>query len=293
MQIPSGAETRATIAASLLKLNPKQHLALCASMLSDERTPMASRQKIAQSLIDSNLEEARATLVEAVKIAPERSQPKLAVILAAGKAGAETLLRETEAGKISPRLLQDRALKEKILASKPSEAEGRIGKLTANLTPLNAELQKKIEQRRGAFQPGLASAPRGMAVFEKTCAVCHQIDGKGAVVGPQLDGVGARGVERILEDVIDPNRNVDSAFRTTLFTLKDDDVVSGLFRREEGAQLVYADTTGKEITIPKDNVKERRQGELSLMPEGLADGLTPEELNDLLAFLLTKNGAKK
>ena len=96
-----------------------------------------------------------------------------------------------------------------------------------------------------------------------------------------------------MEDILDPNRNVDTAFRSTMFILNDEDVVSGLFRREEGELVVYADSTGKEQTVPKKNVKERRQGELSLMPENFADVIPANEFNDLIAFLLTKTGAKK
>ena len=87
--------------------------------------------------------------------------------------------------------------------------------------------------------------------------------------------------------------NVDHAFVTTTFVLADGDVISGLFRREEGETIVYAEPTGKENTISKKQVKERRQSELSLMPEGLADALRPQEFNDLIAFLLSKSGTKK
>ena len=70
-------------------------------------------------------------------------------------------------------------------------------------------------------------------------------------------------------------------------------VWSGLFRREEGETIVYAEATGKETTISKKNVKDRKQSELSLMPEGLAESLTPQEFNDMIAFLLSKTGSKK
>jgi putative heme-binding domain-containing protein len=158
--------------------------------------------------------------------------------------------------------------------------------------PLNEQLQKQIEQRRTGFHSSNALASRGLAVFNKTCAACHQIDRQGALVGPQLDGLGARGLERIIEDIVDPNRNVDHAFRTTTFVLADGDVVSGLLRREEGETIVYAEPTGKETTVPKSRVKERHTSELSLMPEGLADALTPQEFNDLIAYLLSKTAAK-
>ncbi len=293
LKVPASIETRAGLVTALLALNAKQHVATCADLLNDPNASTALRQKLAQALSDANLDEARMALLIAIRTAPERNQSKLAAPMAANKPGAEALLRDIEGGKLSARLLQDRTVKEKIVAAKLAGADARLARLTKNLTPLNEQLQQQIEQRRAAFALAHGSAARGALVFERTCGVCHQLDGKGAVVGPQLDGVGARGAERIIEDIVDPNRNVDSAFRSTNFLLDDDDIVSGLFRREEGEQLVYADSTGKEQSIAKKRVKERRPSELSLMPEGLAEGLPPQELNDLIAFLLTKNGAKK
>jgi putative heme-binding domain-containing protein len=121
--------------------------------------------------------------------------------------------------------------------------------------------------------------------------VCHQVGGQGGLVGPQLDGIGARGVERLCEDILDPNRAVDHAFRTTLLVLKDNDIVSGLFRREEGQTVVLADSTGKEIRVQKNQVAERKESDTSLMPDNFGELLTTEDFNDLLAYLLS-NSAK-
>jgi putative heme-binding domain-containing protein len=293
LEISASPDTHANIAIALLALNPARSVKLGSNILNTSSLSLATKQKVAQALIDANNEDARMAVVSAIKSAPEREQSKLALALTATKPGAETLLSEVEHGRVPARLLQDRTLKEKVIAAKPADAAVRLTKLTENLSPLNLELQKLIDQRRKSFASARSSAVAGAPVFEKTCAPCHQIDGKGNVVGPQLDGIGARGAERVLEDILDPNRNVDSAFRTTIFVLDDGDVVSGLFRREEGEQIIYAESTGKEQAVAKSRVKERKPSELSLMPEGLADGLSAQEFNDLLAFLLSKSGAKK
>ena len=149
-----------------------------------------------------------------------------------------------------------------------------------------------IAARMNGFHSAAADPAEGRRVFDAHCAVCHQIDGVGGLVGPQLTGIGDRGVERLSEDILDPNRNVDRAFRQTLVTLKDGEVQGGLFRREEGDLLVFADATGKEFSLKKGDVAERRESDQSLMPENFGETLPPAVFNQLLAYLLTKRGGR-
>jgi putative heme-binding domain-containing protein len=110
--------------------------------------------------------------------------------------------------------------------------------------------------------------------------------GQGAKVGPQLDGVGARGLARLLEDVLDPNRNVDQAFRSMVLSLQSGQVASGLLLREEGDVLVIADNEGKEQRYLKEEVEERKLSNVSPMPAGFGEKLSERELADLMAYLL-------
>src|SRR5688572_20661389 len=165
--------------------------------------------------------------------------------------------------------------------------------LTKGLSPVSTELQKLFESRVAGYRPAKAKPVDGAILFTKHCAACHSIDRQGGNVGPQLDGIGTRGLERICEDVLDPNRNVDQAFRTTLLVLKDGEVVSGLFRREEGELVVLAESTGKEISVPRKAIVERRESDTSLMPENFGELLSQEEFDHLMAFLLARSGAAK
>jgi putative heme-binding domain-containing protein len=203
------------------------------------------------------------------------------------------LLLNVESGALPARLLQDRGLRDKVLAAKPNSAAQRINLLTKDMAPANAATEKLIEERRRMFEPAATSAERGKAIFTQTCATCHRLDGAGNLVGPQLDGIGNRGLERLLEDILDPNRNVDRAFRSHLITLKSGDVVTGLPRREEGEMLVLADSAGKEFSVRFSEIESRRESELSPMPTNLGDMLPADQLNDLLAFLLAKRSEAK
>jgi putative heme-binding domain-containing protein len=280
------ADARAAAAKALGAVGPgKTYPALIAVLSNAEEAPVL-RAKIGVVLGELNLRETRAALVAALSTVPYGLQRQFGLALASSSEGGEALLQAVAEGKASAHLLQERDIHDRLIASKPANVNERLIQLTANLAPPDRARQKLIDERRAAFNPGTASATLGAAVFKQNCAVCHSIDGQGANIAPQLDGVGARGLDRLVEDILDPNRNVDRAFRTTLLILKDGDVQSGLFRREEGEMLVLAESTGKEISVPKAAVKERRESETSLMPDNLVDIVPPADLNHLLAFLL-------
>jgi putative heme-binding domain-containing protein len=97
--------------------------------------------------------------------------------------------------------------------------------------------------------------------------------------------VAVRGPERLLEDILDPNRNVDEAFRTTVAMLADGRVVSGLRVRDEAADVVFVDATGRELRVPQAEIEETTVTPLSPMPANMGDQLGEGALPDLIAYL--------
>ncbi|MGZ5543213.1 MAG: PVC-type heme-binding CxxCH protein, partial [Limisphaerales bacterium] len=280
--------SRAAAAKALMVLNPANHASELGSVLGNAAESLKLREDCAKVLAESKSSSADTFIVTTIATAPQGLQTQLALALASKTEGAEVLLAAVENGKASRRLLQDKTIKDRLVSSKPTNLEKRLEELTRGLPTVDAERQKLIDERATAFSPKEASATAGAEVFKKNCMVCHQLDGQGATVGPQLDGVGNRGADRIVEDILDPSRNVDPAFRVTLFTMKDGDVESGLFRREEGEMIVYADTTGKEHSIPKADVAEKRQSQLSLMPDNFGQAISSDDFNNLIAYLMSK-----
>ena len=283
---------RAAAAKALGQLEINPHLDPAGNILLSSVEPMKLREQVAEVLGATGDPKAIGLLAESLKTAPSTLQKQVALALAGSISGAEALLMAVASGGASPRVLQDTAVRERLLASKPRDVAERIQLFTAHLSPPSEERQKLLAARRAAFQrgAGVTATSTGAEIFKQQCSVCHAVDGQGASIAPQLDGVGARGADRLLEDILDPNRNVDRAFRTLLVIRKDGEVESGLLRREEGEMVVLADSTGKELSIPKADVREQRESETSLMPDNFADLLSVDDLNHLLAFLLSKTG---
>ncbi len=277
---------RAAAVRALLAIDSQKYVPSFAGQLMDTNQAAVFRERLAGIMAEVNSAEARAAVIAALGTMPRRSQTTVATVLAGSAGGSEALLSAAEQRKLSPAVLADRPVKERMKAAKVPKFEERFDAVTKSLPEANAELVRLMDERRAGFDAEHASATRGAAVFAKSCALCHQIDGQGVIIGPQLDGVGNRGLERLIEDVLDPNRNVDPAFRYSIVTLKDDTSVTGLQRREEGETVVFADATGKEVTVAKKDIAQRRESELSLMPSNFSEVLKLEEFYDLMAFLL-------
>jgi putative heme-binding domain-containing protein len=222
-------------------------------------------------------------LTLAFKTASTHQQVSLAELLAASKHGARILLDLAP-----PSVLAEPLVSSKIKALGDDSLSAHLNKLTSALPPQNAAVNALIAQRLTTFDPAKADKLRGQQVFLQTCTPCHRIGVVGNLVGPQLDGIGVRGPERLLEDILDPNREVDPAFRLHILKLKDGSVTTGLVRRDQDDALVYADAAGQEHSVPKTMLAGDDVSPFSLMPSGFGDVLTPQQLQDLLAYLLDR-----
>ena len=290
---PDAVRTQALSA--LVAIDPAKSVAPLKQLLSETTESLALREHVGNLLGQTGQDEARAALLEAIPISPLRLQTSMAVWVATERKGAEALLAAMEAGKVAPRILLAPPVDVKLRASGVADVEKRISALRESLPPDNQSLADLVQVRQTRFRNETSSRDlaRGTEVFGKKCAACHQLSGQGARIGPQLDGIGIRGPERLMEDILDPNRNVDQAFRTSTLALKDGQVLSGLLLREEGEVVVLANNEGKEITIPKNAIDERSIVQLSPMPANFADQVSEEEFFDLIAYLITKREQTK
>ena len=276
----------AAAAMALVKIDAKFALPVIESAVRNSDTPLALRCDIVDSLRQTHDPASRAFLLSLLQVAPARLASSVVDALARSREGGVALVESIEQGRGSPQLLADLGVQNRLRVVGGPQLEKRIAKLLENLPKIDERINQLIAARAAEFAKASPSAEHGSLVFQKACAACHQIAGKGNKVGPQLDGAGNRGVERLLEDVLDPNRNVDVAFRATILTLDDGQVANGIIVREEGPVVVLVDSKGNEQRIAKSKIEQRTQTKLSPMPANIVDQLSPQELNDLLAYLL-------
>jgi putative heme-binding domain-containing protein len=290
----NGSETRRGAAlAALAEIDPKKHTGLLGQILTDSSDPIALRERAANILGTLNQPQAQEELLKGLASAPERLAIAIATGLAGSRTGAAKLLEAVTGGKASARLLQQPPVELRLAGSKLPEWKERVAKLTRGLPPADQRIQGLLKTRHDGFLAAKTDLALGLKVYEKNCGICHQLANKGSKIGPQLDGIGNRGLDRLLEDIIDPNRNVDQAFRSTTLTLTNGQLVSGLVLREEGEVVVVADAQGKEVRVPKKTIEERSVSQLSPMPANLVEQIPEADFYNLMAYLLEQRPAKE
>jgi putative membrane-bound dehydrogenase-like protein len=117
------------------------------------------------------------------------------------------------------------------------------------------------------------------------CFRCHRVDGRGRDVGPDLSSVGRAERRHILESILRPSNLVAPHYQAWILTLADGRVLTGMLLRTVLDEYTYLDSQGAQFKVSTRDVVEARPAPTSIMPDGLVDLLTDQELRDLLAYL--------
>ncbi|MDP3072740.1 MAG: c-type cytochrome [Opitutaceae bacterium] len=228
---------------------------------------------------------ARAALTGAFATASADLALGLAIALAKSDAGAADLLDLAAAGRVRATLLKHRYVATQ-LEKRPAAIRARAEELTRAAPSEDARLDALIAARLGAAGSHKPVAARGAPLFATHCAACHRFRDTGGNLGPSLDGIGSRATPRLVEDILDPSRNVDPVFRLTTITLRNGETKSGLNHRDDGAFVWLADPAGgPEIVMAKGDVASVAPSAVSPMPAAFETALTESEFFDLLEFL--------
>jgi putative membrane-bound dehydrogenase-like protein len=170
---------------------------------------------------------------------------------------------------------------------KDPDIQADVGKIYGIVRETSADKKAEIEKYRriygaGGSQPGNASA--GRVVFNKVCAQCHTLFDTGGKVGPELTGANRTDLGYLLENMVDPNAVIPNEYRASEIETKDDRSLTGIVKQQDD-KSVTLQTANELLTIPRSEIATTRQGELSMMPEGLLAPLTDQEVRDLIYYL--------
>ena len=170
---------------------------------------------------------------------------------------------------------------------KSTELDETIQKVWGAYRESSADKQKEIERykriyRAGGSTPG--DAIRGRAVFARVCQQCHILFDTGGTVGPDITGSNRGDLDYILQNIVDPNAVIPNDYRSSTIDTKDDRVLTGIVKKEDPNSITVA-TANETLVIPKQDIANVALSDISMMPEGLIQQLTEQEVRDLIYYL--------
>ncbi len=121
-----------------------------------------------------------------------------------------------------------------------------------------------------------------------TCLQCHQVNGLGKEVGPNLSEIGKKLTKQALwESIVYPSAGISHNYESWVVALTDGNILTGLITSETPDEIVLKDAKSIVRTIRKSEIDQRRKSETSLMPADLQKLLSEKELVDIVEFLTT------
>ncbi|CAE7333362.1 unnamed protein product [Symbiodinium sp. CCMP2456] len=162
------------------------------------------------------------------------------------------------------------------------EQSGKLADILKGQT--NSDRAKIVSDYRAALSLN-GNVERGQAVFTKHCTACHQYQGQGHPIGPNLAAMKNRGAEAILVNVLQPNAEVNPQYMNYLCLTTDGRNISGIITNETSTAITLVQGDNKTETILRIDIDQLRSTGTSLMPEGLEKVIDHQAMADLLAFL--------
>lgn len=203
---------------------------------------------------------------------------------------AEALLEAVARGRI-PREAVSPAAFRQLRAHEDAGLKGRI----AAIWPRSEVSAEGTRQQFARYEKLLtperlkrADLRRGRAVYQQACGACHKLYGEGAEIGPELTGSDRRNLDYLLENILTPSAIVPDGYRISTVNLSDERVLSGIVSGRTD-EMLRLQTVSELVTLPLKEVDSVQPSRLSMMPEGLLEGLNKEQLADLFGYLMSRH----
>ncbi|ADB16620.1 heme-binding protein [Pirellula staleyi DSM 6068] len=163
-----------------------------------------------------------------------------------------------------------------------------VGDGANRVTLAGQEVEKVITQ----VSAKSGDAKLGMRLFARqSCVQCHTVSPTETPRGPFLGGITQRYKKHeLIESIVKPSAKIAQGFETQIFVTVDGLVIEGFVTREAGDEVEIRNAKGEQIILKQEEIEQRKKGEVSVMPAGLVDKLTADELAAILAFLETLPG---
>jgi putative heme-binding domain-containing protein len=147
------------------------------------------------------------------------------------------------------------------------------------------ELYGQINRLAALIRAGSGIPKPGKQIFDKQCARCHALFGKGGNVGPDLTTYRRDDLETMLLNIVNPSAVIREGYVSSIISLTDGRVLSGVVVEQDQNVVVMRNSDGKDFVLARADIDAIRPGSSSIMPEGFLRDLSDQQVRDLFAYL--------
>lgn len=174
-----------------------------------------------------------------------------------------------------------------VLDKYPAAVKAEAEKLYAELAEARKGETARLDKLLAGLKPG--DIRRGQLVFNSAktnCIACHKVGYVGGAAGPDLTRIGGIRTERdLLESILYPSASFVRSYEPVRVVTKDDRTLNGVLKKDAPDEIIIVVAADKEERLARSEVESITPSTVSLMPAGLDQQITPQELADLVAFL--------
>ena len=261
-------------------------LQLLSNMKSNQSIDIAYRDAALDTGIAMASAEDTVQLVASLPLLKADMQAAIAERMCRRVDTAQALLEQILDGKLRKELISPNRVRLLSVDSNDAiqSAVAKIwGKINIETTQEREEVVKRMANTLRWDARG--DAERGLAIYDRICGQCHLMNGRGHEVGPNITANGRGSYEQLLVSVFNPSLVIGDAYKSVTLRTVDGTVVTGLLVEKTDKRTVIKVQGGKEETIAAEDIEEFKQDKKSLMPEGVENQVTAQELADLFALL--------
>jgi putative heme-binding domain-containing protein len=160
-----------------------------------------------------------------------------------------------------------------------------VAALAASVPVPNSTTAQRIRQIEAVLKKSPGNPYAGEALFQQRCAACHRLFFKGGSVGPDLTSYQRDHLGTLLTSILDPSAEIREGYASVEVETRDGRTLSGFLTDRDDRQTTLRGLDGQDQVLPAAEVLAVRPTGRSLMPEGLLEGLSDDQLRDFFAFL--------
>ncbi|MFM2211024.1 MAG: hypothetical protein RL639_218 [Verrucomicrobiota bacterium] len=257
-----------------------------------EKTTPSFRRALIQALAAVGDADSPAVLLGRFGVFSAEQLNDAVAALASNRAGGKALLAAVAAGKADKAVLSPLVVRQ-LKSLGDQELDAQLAAVVGVVNATKADFAKTKARYEAMLKPEAVrkgDIAAGRQLFASSCGICHTFGYTGNQVGPGLAGSNIGKLDYFLENVLNPNGVIGKDYQLNVFKLRSGATMSGIVQFEDAQSFRLVMPGGAKFTVAKAEVEKREILPMSLMPEGLLDALTKEQVINLVAYLQFPDG---